>query len=1013
MRCRRLAAAMAALVMTMAFLFSSVAAAEGLENVIVLSAPLKKSSTVRDGMVRVWLKSIGDVTALDVTVTGNYSVNGNTAMSLSTGDQVKIGFDKATGSITMTMNGLTYAMGKEMRLRRHQANGNSAVSIAQANSASNLYPGDLQLLAVENNGAYRLYPIVHVYLEYYLKGVVPYEMGSSFPLEALKAQAVASRTYVLREMAVSGGDRYDVNDTSSFQVYRGMSASANNATRAVDATQGIVVQHGSSLTGSFYTASNGGQTEASRNVWGGTGYAYLKVKEDPFDAANTYSSRRRATIYTDFDQAGQNANLAELLSEAAKAQLGDTAVIQTINSVVPHTPKYAAPSRLYTLIDFGVTVLADGETVDTTLTFSIFDDLESKLGMSIQSSDNELWTVEKLSGGFRVTAARAGHGIGMSQRGAQKMAQMGYTYDQILGFYYEGCDRVQYTFAHTILPAGSSNDIVSTEPPAEISPAVPDQATVTLPGAGDIIPLRYTASAEGKTLTGVPNGAGVTVLAKAAEWTMVRYGEIIGYLPTDNLTFNGVPPTTSDEKPTAISFWAKVSGTNSLNFREGPSFDDNVIQTLSEGEVLCVLSTTGEWVRVQFGAKVGYVSKDYLTYYQSYPGSINADTSAMVSLEDVSYTVSLLAAPSMSATAIMELQHGTQVTVLSNDGSWCRVEVAGVEGYLLNSSLDFGATGVTPTDAPDAEEMTAIVNSTASTLNLRSGPGEAYSVTAEIPKGTEIVVTERGETWCAVRWGSLTGYVMTKYLLFGDEDPTPTPTQTTESEPTNTPAPVEPEGRTAWVMKTVNYVNLRKSASTEAEVITRIPSGDELIVLEEKGTFSYVKHGVGTGYVLARHLTYTKPLPSIGILYVNTDVDPLSMRDEADLYDSVILTRIPRGEAVMLIEREGDWSYVQYGDYIGYCASQYLSYKKPTNYAVDDIPIYDPTMQAVTGWTALNNTSEALPVYKWCSYEAPELTKIPAGGSMKLLQTGDIWCQISYEGEKGYCLTTKLVLLAP
>ena len=284
---------------------------------------------------------------------------------------------------------------------------------------------------------------------------------------------------------------------------------------------------------------------------------------------------------------------------------------------------------------------------------------------------------------------------------------------------------------------------------------------------------------------------------------------------------------------------------------------------------------------------------------------------------------------------------------------------------------------------------------------------------AEIPKGTEIVVTERGETWCAVRWGSLTGYVMTKYLLFGDEEPTPTPTQTTESEPTNTPAPVDPEGRTAWVMKTVNYVNLRKSASTEAEVITRIPSGDELIVLEEKGTFSYVKHGVGTGYVLARHLTYTKPLPSIGILYVNTDVDPLSMRDEADLYDSVILTRIPRGEAVMLIEREGDWSYVQYGDYIGYCASQYLSYKKPTNYAVDDIPIYDPTMQAVTGWTALNSTSEPLPVYKWCSYEAPELTKIPAGGSMKLLQTGDIWCQISYEGEKGYCLTTKLVLLAP
>ena len=149
-------------------------ASASVEDTLVVSAPLRRAAEVQDGMVRVWLESIGDVSRLDVTVKGRYSVNGNSALSLYDGQTVNIGFSKVTGEITLTMNGVTYAVGSEMRLRRHQANGESALSIAQASRASNLYPGDLRLLAVKkSDGSYRLYPIMHVYLEYYLQGVVP------------------------------------------------------------------------------------------------------------------------------------------------------------------------------------------------------------------------------------------------------------------------------------------------------------------------------------------------------------------------------------------------------------------------------------------------------------------------------------------------------------------------------------------------------------------------------------------------------------------------------------------------------------------------------------------------------------------------------------------------------------------------------------------------------------------------------------------------------------------------
>ena len=160
MNAKRLISVLTALIMTM--LLCVPAYADPLPGVFVRSAPLIRSGETKNGMVRVWLESLGNPSKLTVTVTGNYSVNGNTAMSLSSGDSVAIGFDSVTGEITMTMDGLTYAMGQEMRLRRHQANGTSAVSIAQSKRPSNLYPGDLQLLAVKTASGYKLMPIVHI-----------------------------------------------------------------------------------------------------------------------------------------------------------------------------------------------------------------------------------------------------------------------------------------------------------------------------------------------------------------------------------------------------------------------------------------------------------------------------------------------------------------------------------------------------------------------------------------------------------------------------------------------------------------------------------------------------------------------------------------------------------------------------------------------------------------------------------------------------------------------------------
>ena len=99
-------------------------------------------------------------------------------------------------------------------------------------------------------------------------------------------------------------------------------------------------------------------------------------------------------------------------------------------------------------------------TANVTVTCGIFSELESLLGLSIQSSKNELWSVAQSGGNFSIQARRYGHGIGLSQRGAMYMGKNGYRYDQILGFYFDNSTRVGCTFTNIILAAGSSEVII-------------------------------------------------------------------------------------------------------------------------------------------------------------------------------------------------------------------------------------------------------------------------------------------------------------------------------------------------------------------------------------------------------------------------------------------------------------------------------------------------------------------------------------------------------------------------
>ena len=385
-------------------------------------------------------------------------------------------------------DGLSLNAGKELKLLRRKG-GDTEPGI-RFNLLGGVYPGDLTLSV--QDGAIR--PVLALPLESYLEGVVPYEMSDSFPLEALKAQAVCARTYALSKMNSSGD--YDLVDNTNDQVFRGTPAQHENTSLAVKATAGLVLTYNNRLITAWYSASNGGQTELPGNIWKGDSIpGCFAMTDDPWDAQNPDSTVRTAVLGR--DGSGLSRGILRLLHQelSKEAELAgrlpekpEDLKVDAIRSVKLTTPRYAAPSRLMTRLE--ITLDALGGTWDTAL--DLFPEAVFFLGLSVYGANNEIVTVSEDETGFTLTSGRYGHGVGMSQRGAQYMASKGKkTFKEILAFYYPGAKIKRYAGESAPLP---TPDPVLCETPGPIPTATP--RPTLMPVSGELPEGAWLASVE-------------------------------------------------------------------------------------------------------------------------------------------------------------------------------------------------------------------------------------------------------------------------------------------------------------------------------------------------------------------------------------------------------------------------------------------------------------------------------------------------------------------------------------
>jgi stage II sporulation protein D len=287
-------------------------------------------------------------------------------------------------------------------------------------------------------------------IEQYLYGVIAREISPNWPLETIKAQAVAARSYALYTHRKHQDDDYDVCATTDCQVYGGRSSEKPQTNKAVDDTSGQVITYNDKIIPAYFHSSSGGYTENSENVWG-TYQPYLRGVVDYDQNSPQYKWEKKLTVN-------------ELNAAIAKAgyTIGTIKAIEVmpLTNKFINTPERGVSGRVKAIRLIGSTgsIQMSGEKLRKILELksTLFDvsvmgpaQQIGKVSPIFHSRDLDGTKEEIHPIGSRpnetvvISGFGWGHGLGLSQWGAKAMAEKGPQGDityfkEILKHYYQG-----------------------------------------------------------------------------------------------------------------------------------------------------------------------------------------------------------------------------------------------------------------------------------------------------------------------------------------------------------------------------------------------------------------------------------------------------------------------------------------------------------------------------------------------------------------------------------------------
>ena len=304
-------------------------------------------------------------------------------------------------------------------------------------------------------------------VEEYLYSVVCREMSSSWPVEALKVQAVCARNFALGRINYHKQYGFDVCRTVCCQAYSTAADQSESVHTAVDETRGELLFYEDDLVQTVYSSSMGSSTENVKNVWGSS-FPYLVSVENPYeDTENIYNGKWTKTLTTKRateSMANAGYNIGDVVSITALEYSDAGRVLKlkvqgtggehiferercrTIFSEATYSQKYTVSkggTTTYPVVKIATGAGVSNKTLTTVSVLSGNKTTSAVSGVFVTTDGkaNKNYTTQKSDADpdtYVFTGEGWGHGVGMSQYGAKGMAEAGFDYEEILTHYYSG-----------------------------------------------------------------------------------------------------------------------------------------------------------------------------------------------------------------------------------------------------------------------------------------------------------------------------------------------------------------------------------------------------------------------------------------------------------------------------------------------------------------------------------------------------------------------------------------------
>lgn len=998
------------------FLTLAVAAA-----LVVLPAP-EASAATDYSTIKVKLTT-NNATVISMSVRGEYFINENGAA-----------FKGGTLTLRANLDG-TLTASHSSAGELYTGASLSIMRVEMMPSAGYLYFNSRSYLGhfnvrVLGNGYLQVVNVVP--LAHYLYGVVGHEMSNTFPIEALKAQAIAAKCYVLTCMK-TGNAEYYIGDTSSDQVYKGYTASNANVIRAVDETLSEILTVNGSMLCTYYAASNGGETNLVTYAWGasrGTNAGYA-ISLDEYDLKNTMSPIEKLKI--PINSAGSISRpFYDMLLAKAGAVIGVMPTgLELIKSAELYSPRHSGVTRNMTRMKIKLGVIANGFLYDDIeLDFNVADLLS--YGVFTDATLRTYWgEYDASSGCYVICHARWGHGVGMSQRGAQQRAQEGWSYRDILRFYYPGADFSAISVSAPMNPV---------KPGAAADPsAVPDG--LTLMGYGVItgnVNFRKGPGTDYESYGKLVKGIEIPIYGKSGSWYRSVVDGYDGYISASYVDFTpigpamptvspGVTPTpTPSPAPTleqpAILGTGRITAKD-VNFRTGPATSYSSMKKLARGTELTAYVLQNGWYYVNVEGVYGYVSAQYVkitetdatptptpTPETTYPAEVG-----MVTRSGVNFR----ADASSASARLRQLEKNTNVYVLGRTGSWHYAAVDGQFGFIYADYVALtGEKTILGSDgkplAPGETKPETGKGVTTGNVNFRKGPGTSYDSMGTLKKGVELTLHALKEGWYQVSIGDETGYVSSKYI------------NVTAAIPVtgNNGGGQMPELTVPDVLgfgQTTAKVNFREKASSSSKKIRQIRSGETVTLYSLADGWYEVEYNGTHGYIYAKYVKVIAQNggssaggvtpegggsePSGGTaasgegvqLAVGAATGKLNFRDKPSTSAGSVLATLKQGEKLQLLGETGDWYYAIYNGRAGFVYKAYVRVESSGSAGIARVsgtvtPLSTTTTAEVNLRLGMSTKNEVIRL-------------LPNKAAVTVYMIFDGWCFLSHNGTFGFAVT--------